>query len=44
MEGLLSSEFFSEQVFAVLRAWAIVIPLLLLLLLIAWNARGIWKD
>jgi branched-subunit amino acid ABC-type transport system permease component len=43
MEGLISLEFLSEQVDAVLKAWAIVIPLVVLLLWVAWKSRGIFK-
>jgi len=44
MDSLISLEFLSEQAGAVLKAWAIVIPLLILLLLVAWKSRGIWRD
>jgi hypothetical protein len=44
MEGLISLEFLWEQVGAVLKAWAIFIPLVVLLLWVAWKSRGVWRD
>jgi hypothetical protein len=43
MDNLISLEFLSEQIPAVLKAWAIVIPLLVLLLWVAWKMRGIFR-
>ena len=43
MEGLISLEFLSQQVDAVLKAWAIVLPLVVLLLWVAWKIRGVFR-
>ena len=43
MEGLINLEFLSDQVDAVLKAWAIVIPFVVLLLWVAWKIRGIFR-
>jgi hypothetical protein len=43
MDNLISIEFLSEQGDVVLRAWAIVIPLMVLLLWVAWKMRGIFR-
>ena len=43
MDNLISLEFFTEQLGAVFKAWAIVIPLLILLLWAAYKMRGIFK-
>jgi hypothetical protein len=43
MDSLISLEFLSEQIPAVLKAWAIVIPFLVLLLWVAWKMRGIFR-
>jgi hypothetical protein len=37
MDNLISLEFLSQQSDAVLKAWAIVIPLLVVLLWVAWK-------
>ena len=43
MDNLISLEFLSQQSDTVLKAWAIVIPLLVLLLWVAWKMRGIFR-
>jgi hypothetical protein len=43
MDNLINLEFVSEQVDAVLKAWAIFIPSVVLLLWVAWKIRGIFK-
>ena len=43
MDNLISLEFLSQQSDVVLKAWAIVIPLLVLLLWVAWKMRGIFR-
>ena len=43
MENMISLEFLSEQADAVLKAWAIVIPMFLLLVWVAWKLKGIFK-
>jgi|RhiMetdeSRZDD1v2_1073273.scaffolds.fasta_scaffold431391_1 hypothetical protein len=43
MDNLINLEFFSEQVAAILKIWAIFIPLLLVLLWFAWKMRGIFR-
>jgi len=43
MDSMISLEFLSEQTDVVLKAWAIFIPLLVLLLWVAWKIRGIFR-
>jgi hypothetical protein len=43
MDSLIGLEFLWEQVYVVLKAWAIVIPLLLMLVWAAWKMRGIFR-
>jgi hypothetical protein len=42
MDSLISLEFLSEQFVVVLKAWAFVIPMLLLVW-VAWKMKGIFK-
>ena len=41
---MISLEFLSEQLDAILKAWAIVIPLLGMLLWVAWKLRNVFKN
>ena len=43
MDNLISLEFLTEQADAVLKAWAIFIPSVVLLLWVAWKIRGIFR-
>jgi uncharacterized membrane protein (DUF106 family) len=43
MESMISLEFFSQQFDVVLKAWAIVIPVFLVLVWVAWKMKGIFK-
>jgi hypothetical protein len=44
MENLMSLEFLLENFDAVLKAWVIFIPVLVVLLWAAWKMRGIFKT
>jgi hypothetical protein len=43
MESMISLEFLSQQYDVVLKAWAIVIPVFLVLVWVAWKMKGIFK-
>jgi hypothetical protein len=43
MYSLINLEFLLEPADAVLKAWAILIPSLVLLLWVAWKIRGIFR-
>jgi len=43
MDNLMSLEFLLENFDVVLKTWTIFIPLLVMLLWIAWKMRGIFK-
>jgi len=43
MDNMISLEFLSEQIGVVLKAWAFVIPMFLLLVWVAWKMKGIFK-
>jgi len=43
MDNLMSLEFLLENFDVVLKTWVIFIPLLVVLLWIAWKMRGIFK-
>ena len=43
MDNLMGLEFLLENFDAVLKAWAIFIPVLVVLLWAAWKMRGIFK-
>jgi hypothetical protein len=43
LDNLMSLEFLLENFDVVLKTWAIFIPLLVMLLWIAWKMRGIFK-
>jgi hypothetical protein len=43
MDNMISVEFLLQQLDAILKTWAILIPLLVLLLWGAWKMRGIFR-
>ena len=44
MDNLTSLEFLSQQFDLVLKTWAIIIPIFLLLIWVAWKMKGIFKG